>query len=326
MGRLGKTIDTLNYRNGTKYGLYDSNLDFFFRVIKSVDVPFFQNNASNVVAINSIYQQIILPTSGSKTILMEYIDINDLFILTLNGLTLIKDYDYTTSGNVITLNSEMVSTDTITIIYTNGSGSKIVGTTIDVTSSVPSGTTGNEGSNKYYFNTTTGKYEIYADTTPVSGSNIIVMINGATLANGVDYYQSTTNAKRIILEGDILVGDIILITYIPNNNTINGLNTNKPIVTWGILNPPQLANGFFSLEVSTGTSFSTFYSSGLTSYSVGNTSYSDSFTASGTIGTTLYYRVKNQKDFVTLCGDIVSNVAYSEIIPIIIQTNSINSY
>ena len=40
----------------------------------------------------------------------------------------------------------------------------------------------------------------------------------------------------------------------------------------------------------------------------------------------LYYRIKNQKNYVTMCGDIVSSTAYSEIIPIVIQTNAINSY
>ena len=326
MSKLGKTIDTINYRNGSKYGLYESGLDYFFRAISAAETPNFTNNPSNAIATNTLYQQITIPTVGSTDIIISNSISNSYFIITLNGLTLAKDYDYTLSGNVVTLKEPTVLNDIVTAVYSTGSCPGIVGTTIDVTSTIPSGSTGNEGSNKYYFNTTSGKYEIYADTTPSDGNNILVMINGATLANGVDYYQSTTNKKRMILEGDIIVGDMILIIYIPQSNTINGLTTNLPIVSWTVISAPQLTNGFFSLEVSTATTFNTLYSSGTTPYVIGKTNYSDQFVATGSVGTTLYYRVKNEKNFVTLCGDNIGSTAYSETIPIIIQTNSINSY
>ena len=178
----------------------------------------------------------------------------------------------------------------------------------------------------FNFNTTTGKFEIYTNITPVESNTILVMINGATLANGIDYYQSSSNPKRIILEGDLMIGDIITIIYFPITNVVNGLITNTPVVSWAIANPPQLVNGIFSLEVSSASTFNTLYSSGSTSYVIGQTTYSNSFIASGNVGTTLYYRVKNEKNYATLCGDIVSSTAYSETIPIVIQTNSINSY
>jgi hypothetical protein len=54
----------------------------------------------------------------------------------------------------------------------------------------------NQGSNTSYYNTTTGKYEIYTDTTPLEGNSILVMLNGVTLANGGDYYQSISKDNR----------------------------------------------------------------------------------------------------------------------------------
>jgi hypothetical protein len=57
------------------------------------------------------------------------------------------------------------------------------------------------------------------------------MLNGVTLANG-DYYQSISNPKRIILEGDLLIEDIITIVYYPTTTVINGLITSNPIVSW----------------------------------------------------------------------------------------------
>jgi hypothetical protein len=55
------------------------------------------------------------------------------------------------------------------------------------------------------------------------------MLNGVTLANGGDYYQSISNPKRIILEGDLLIEDIITIVYYPTT-TVIGLITSNPIV------------------------------------------------------------------------------------------------
>jgi len=195
-----------------------------------------------------------------------------------------------------------------------------------VTSPVVSGVTNGEGSNTSYFNTTTGKYEIYTSLTPAQNGSILVMINGATLANGADYYQSISNPKRIILEGDIQVGDVISIVYFPSTNVVNGIITNNPSVSWYITTPPQLVNGLFTLEVSTGSSFTTLLSSGTTDYIVGTTLYYNSFVVTGTIGQKLYYRVKNEKNYVTICGDLVNSIAYSETIPLTIQSNSINSY
>jgi hypothetical protein len=152
------------------------------------------------------------------------------------------------------------------------------------------------------------------------------MLNGATLANGIDYYQSTSDPKRIILEGDLQPDDIITMVYYAQTNVINGLVTNTPTVAWVINEAPQLVNGSFSLEVSTGSTFVDFYYTGNTPYSIQQTQYSDTFIASGNVGTTLYYRVKNNKNYVTLCGDVIDSTAYSETIPLVIQTNAINSY
>jgi hypothetical protein len=151
------------------------------------------------------------------------------------------------------------------------------------------------------------------------------MINGVTLANGVDYYQSISNDKRIILQGNLMIGDMITLVYFPSVSVINGLLTNNPVVSW-LVKAPQLINGTYTLEISSGSSFSTLYSSNSQDYVVGKTVYYDTFVASGSVGTYLYYRIKNEKNYVTICGDVITSTAYSDIIPIIIQTNAINSY
>lgn len=323
--KLGKTIDTLSFRNGNEFGLYDSSQDYYFIAIRQAEIPKLLVNSSNTVPANQLVQQVVFPIDGQTRIVVSNSSAGDI-IVTLNGLVLAKNYDYLLSGSVITMNEKMVNGDIVTIIFTTLGGNNIIGDNINVTGAITSGITNGEGNNKVYFNTTTGKYEIFTNVTPAAGGAIIVMLNGATLASGIDYYQSTTNPKRIILEGDIVLDDMITIVYFPRTNVINGLITDKPSITWLISKGPQLNNGFFSLEVSTGNSFSTFYHTGYTPYIIGKTIYTDTFTASGSVGTTLYYRIKNEKNYVTLCGNIVPTIEYSEIIPLTIQTNSINSY
>jgi hypothetical protein len=325
LGRLGKSIDTLTYRSGTSYGLYDKKLDWYFMAMKEADIPSLLQNSTNQPPPNSLFQQIILPNTGEKTFAITN-GIGGNFILTLNGLVLANNLDYTYTENIVTLSGETVSDDIITVIYTTTGGNNLVADVYDITTPVISGITGNESSNVVYFNTTTGKYEVYCQVTPLISSSIIIMINGVTLANGVDYYQSISNTKRIILEGNILVGDIITVVYFPKTDVVNGLNTNKPTVSWQITNPPQKENGLFTLEVSTGKTFDNFFTTASTPYIVGSTIYSLGFTASGEVGTKLYYRVKNKKTHTTICGQLIDSIIYSETMPVIIQTNSINSY
>lgn len=326
MNRLGKKVDTLFYRGGTEYGLYNGNEDYFFRAIREAESPTFQATASNTTTPTGLNQLAIFPDAGINTIIIPNRIVGQI-ILTLNGLVLAQDYDYTFSGSVITLSGETVADDIITVISgTDGAANNLQGDNILVGETIVSGTSNNQGSNRAYFNTTTGKYEIYAAVTPSIGNKVIVMLNGATLTNGVDYYQSVSDLKRIILEGDLQPDDMITIVYYAQTNVVNGLITNTPIVAWVVNEAPQLVNGIFSLEVSTGSTFGDFYYSGSTPYIIQETQYTDTFTASGTVGTKLYYRVKNSKNYVTLCGDVVNSVAYSETIPLVIQTNAINSY
>ena len=342
LSKLGKIVDTSIFKNGSEYGLYNSDLDYYFIAIAKPSEPIFVINNSNTLPSNKLQQQVILPelinpvyddngdlviskTQGYTTFAIASNYVGD-FIVTLNGLVLANDVDYSFSGNIVTLNSEIYYDDTVTIIYTTTDSTNLVCDNIFMTTNVLSGATNGEGSNYYYYNTDTSKYEIYTKVSPNNADTIIVMINGVTLANNIDYYQSITNSKRIILEGDLIKDDIITIAYFPNASVAFGLTISNPFISWIIDTPPQMVNGNFMIEVSPNTGFSTISYSASTDYIVGTTAYGLGITITGPIGTQLYYRVKNEKNYATICGDIINTVTYSETIPITIQSNSINSY
>jgi hypothetical protein len=340
LNKLGKNVNTLSYKNGNEYALYDGRTDYYFLAIKQPDKPVFYINGSNNLPSNTLQQQTILgkeplnefdvdgnllPTKPYRTFAINGYQGN--FVVTLNGLVLAPIEDYTYSGTVVTLNDDIFPDDIITILYTsNGQGISLMSDNIFVDTPTVSGATSNEGNNQHYYNTETNKFEIFTSVATSDGNTIIVMINGVTLANTIDFYQSSSNKKRIILEGDLVVGDVITIAYFPQASVVNGIVEANPLVSFSVNTPPQKTNGLFLLEISDTTLFNNITYTGSASYAIGITTYGIPLSITGNVGTQLYYRVKNEKNYITFCGKSVSAATYSDIIPIIIQTNSINTY
>lgn len=345
MRRLGKKFDTSVYKTGEIYGTYVPELDYYFVAIREAEKPEFTGSGSDEATYSpvSIYQQVILvdfsqegnipaesetpelyERTGSTFVLTnEYV--GDVLV-TLNGLTLAKDIDYTLSGQVLTFIGTVANEDTITIYYTRTTSTKLVSNTILIDTAIPSGATDTQGSSKYFYNTTTGKYEVYTTNEPLRLTKIMVILNGVTLADGIDYYQSTSNPNRIILTGSLMVGDIINIIFYPKTIVINGITQSNNYIGWYIENGPALKNGEFSLQLSSDVNFSSFTVSSVVPYEINVTSYGGILTITGDVGTKLYYRVKNTKNYESICGDPIQSIAYSETVPVVIQSNAINSY
>ena len=350
LNRLGKRIDTLLYNRTGTYQLYEPETDFYFVGTTKAESPIFAQSQTNDLEFYDalpLYQQVIIVddtivysqyfdadnneqlsptyerTGATFTLVSEYL--GDIFV-TLNGLTLAKDIDYSLSGYVLTLYGAVRQGDIITIVYTRTSTQTIVSNAIQITNAITSGTTNNEGSNKAYYNTTTGKYELYTNNQILDGSRIILILNGITLTFNIDYYLSTTNKKRIILQGTIMVDDIINIIYYPIANVVNGITNNNNNINWYITTPPEKSNGEFLLEYSNSNSFSTYTVNSTIPYSPQVTNYTSVLSLTGSVGTNWYYRVKNIKNYESICGDIISSTGYSETVKVQIQSNAINSY
>ena len=207
-----------------------------------------------------------------------------------------------------------------------GSTNKIVDKVIDIDEPIISGVTNGQGSNNVYYNTTTNRYEVFVDSDPISSDDIMLTLNGAILANNIDYYQSTSNIRRIILNGDLFVGDILVVYYNSLTSVVGEILTPTPTVSWFINTPPINTNGKFIIEVSTTTTFNTITSSASTNYIIGEVNYNSPLPVTGNYGDVYYYRIKNEKEYYTLCNSIVKSIKYSEIIPITIGINSTNAY
>jgi hypothetical protein len=351
--KLGKKLDTTTYLQNGEYQLYDKNLDYYLVATTTADTPKFVNQivstGGTFYESTPLYQQVIIvddaiynnrgttpdntPVVGTGntyyrtgsifTLQKNYI--GDV-VVTLNGLTLSKNIDYTLQGKILTMLGPITNGDVITIIYTSTLAQTIVSEPILLNSTIPSGTTNNQGSNKYYYNTTTNKYEVYLNNDPVDYTNIIVVLNGITLINNIDYYQSVSNKKRIILNGSLMVGDIITMIYYPAATVINGITQNSNNILWYIKNGPDGIDGDFTLEYSKYSNFTTYDTNAIIPYQKYLTNYNSVLSLTGDSGTNYYYRVKNVKRLTTVCGDLITSTAYSETVKVVIQSNAINSY
>jgi hypothetical protein len=353
MNKLGLFIDTSRYVGGSEYGIYNKNFDFYLSVVRRAATPEFNYNASNSISNGSLQQSYLpinyytiypdidqfnfnfdddndfdeISSQQDNTIIGIPSLIDTPFILTLNGLVLANDVDYTYSGNsIVYLNAPLVPEDIVTIIYTSSSPNTLQNDIFDVMSVIPSGATDGQGGYSVYYNTTTSRYELFTSAKPIEFSKVLVMINGVVLANGIDFYQSTSNPRRIILNGDLVLNDIITISYFPDG-VVGDIITQNPSASWVITPPPTKTNGYFTFQLATDINFNNIVYSSTTDYFVGAQFYTIDYPVSGyTYGDRLFYRVKNDKNYETICGNIINSYAYSEIIPITIATNTINSY
>lgn len=324
--RLGISVDTSLYSNGQ----YVESLDWYFIAIREAEAPELSISGQETPEFTNLFSYSLFNSFDGQTDYVMTTVPDGEPIVALNGLTLGIGLDYNViSGNTIQLSGETYSGDVITVIGAKGDGvtDPIQVDTYLVDAPVVSGTTDNQGSENVYYNTDTSKYEIYSSVN-IATSDVVVTINGVTLANNIDYYVSISNPRRVILEGDVLENDVINIYYTPSTDASGQLTVNPFNLTWNIPTAPVNNNGKFIIEVtsSTDTGFASIQQSIEVPYQAGVAAYNGQVTLTGSVGDEYIYRIKNRKEYVSLNGDIIVSENYSEVVSIFIASNNINSY
>lgn len=330
---LNKALDTSVIKYGDNYGIYDSLNDYYMVVIRKPAIPKIRLGQVNNLAINAFSVNSFELIDGQTDVILP--SANGDYIVSLNGLTLAVEYDYVLSGftdgsvNIDTLKllTPAVEGDLMTIAFsTNDVGSTLRVDTYDIQNTIATGPSNNQGSNKVYYNTTTNKYELYTTMEPNINNNVAITLNGMMLANNIDYYQSTSNIYRLILEGNIIVGDIINIYYNSLTEVQGKISNPNPIISWDIDPAPIDLNGKFTVELASDEAFTNIVNSVDVPYIIGVTGYSTKINLIGGFGTQLYYRIKNYKKYKAIANDNITLTEYSDITPITVNTNATNNY
>jgi len=327
MNALGVLVDTSIPLVGSQYGIYDKEFDFYFTVIKKADKPILALSPTDTRTLGALTVE-SFELSGETEVELTN-EWSGAPIIALNGLTLAEDEDYETLGNVIYLLGATVNGDILTAAYvSNGSPNGLVTENIIVDGAIVSGSTDGEGSEVIYYNTGTTKYELYTLADPIQFNDLIVTLNGVTLANGLDYYQSTTNPRRIILNGIIYssgdlgdgnlggLADIITIAYNSYGTYYGTIQVDTFDLYWTLIPAPTNNNGKFTVLVGEDNTYSTVIFSADTPYVANQTNYNVTVDLSSYTGTTATYKIINQKDYTLISGDIISTFTDSEEMPI----------
>lgn len=327
MGRLGVTNNTGVPIIGNEYGIYDSEFDYYFTAINKADTPTFTLSVIDSSSLGALIVE-SYELSGETTVEVSNTWLGNI-IVALNGLTLSHDDDFTTLNKTIYLNGATFVGDILTVAYVNsGNPNGLTSESIIVDNVIASGVTDGEGSNLIYYNTDISRYEIYVTSDPYIFNDVIVTLNGVTLANVLDYYQSTTNPRRIVLKGVIYssgdlgdgnigaLADIITIVYNTNVSFLGVIQNPIFDLNWVITNPPLNTNGEFITLFAEDSSFNTIIYSANTQYVANQVSYTSNVNLTGYSGATAYYKIVNNKNYTLISGDVISTFSDSEIIPI----------
>lgn len=330
---LNLSYNTESSITGDEYGIYQPDRDFYFVALKEAATPTIGQGVNSVTPPGAFMVSSFELQKGQTTVTIQ--NTFKSYLVALNGIVLAENFDYTisvitggtTSITTLQLVSPAILYDMLTITYiSTGVNNDIINKVIDITSPIVSGATNGEGSNSVYYNTTTNRYELYVDTTPITENDILVTVNGAVLANNIDYYQSSSNPKRIILKGSLFIDDIINIYYNGFTNLVGDITTPTPSISWSIGEAPINSDGIFVVEVSSASTFTAISTSGTVKYVAGQFTYNLTIPISGNYGDEFYYRIKNEKQYNTLCNSVVKSIKYSEVIPIKIGISSTNNY
>jgi len=325
MSNLGEIIDTGIPLIGDKYGIYDSEFDYYFTAIQKAYKPLFTLSPSDVRLLGALTVE-SFEMSGETEVTTSAPWVGDP-IVSLNGLTLALEEDYTTIGNTIYLDDLTFDEDIVTVSYVNdGNPNGLVAESIIVDFPIQSGNTIEYSGQTIYYNTGTNKYEIYLLADPIEFNDVIVTLNGITLANGLDYNQDLINPRKIVLNGTIYgdlgdgnsggLADIISMTYNSYGTYFGTIQVDTFDLYWTLTPPPINTNGKFTTLVAEDDTFSTIIFSADTPYVANETSYNVTVDLTGYSGTSATYKVINYKDYPLISGGTITTFTDSEIIPI----------
>jgi len=219
---------------------------------------------------------------------------------------------------------------TVAYVSTTTPSSSIFNDEYVVNSEVKSGKTNSElPSDRVFYNNDQNKFEFYLSTEPLT-IDVTMVLNGAVLANNVEYYRSSTNTKRIILEGDIRAKDILQALYLPKTGLLGSIATTTPLFSWNISSAPSLpTTGQFTLEIADNgdEDFNTILYSNKVEYIDGVNSYLTQVNLTGaTAGDQFRYRVKNEKKYTPISGETITDILYSDVNTFELASNAGNSY
>jgi hypothetical protein len=290
--------------------------DWYFISLLEAEKPLFNNSIAPAPrAINSLRVVSVFTESGKTDYSVR--GLSDP-IVSYNGSVLMKNVEYSaissSQQSFIRLLFDPLDKQVLTYAYIyDGKEQDFYGDTYKITSTIKSGATNTQlESDRVFYNTTQKKYEFYLISTPET--DIILSVNGSVLSKGIEYYKSTSNSRRIILEENLNVGDIVEAFYVPLASLIGGVESNSPTLSWSINSAPDgVVYGKFTVEVTdpSDIDFENVEYSFVVDYITNQKTYTKQLLLTNAkAGDKFIYRVKNEKFYDPIMGETIYSVSY----------------
>jgi hypothetical protein len=324
------------YKRGDLYGLYVPETDWYFINMLEASQPLFNSSvAPPAKTINSLSVASVITVSGVTKYNIQ--GLSDPFVA-YNGGILAKNMEYraitSTTGSTtgtttftpyIELLFDPLDGQILTYAYVkDGDVNDLLADLYIVEGVIKSGSTGTQlETDRVFYNTTEGKYEFYLIS--ASSSDVVLSVNGSMLARNIEYFQSFSNSRRIILEEPLNPGDVVEAFYVPTNAINGDIDTNSPQISWSIDTAPLTTSGKFIVQFTDvdDIDFESVQYSEVVNYVVGQKTYSKIITLTNAVaGDKFIYRVVNQKFYTPIIGNIIYSVKYSFTNKVNITNNS----
>lgn len=259
--------------------------------------------------------------------------LNNEYLITVNGIALSKGFDYTIDGSLVTLISGELEAgrDKLQIMYfsipeetldlVNDNENYLTLDSFIFTGTTTGVTSGNE-TNFVNYNPTKNRNEIFLRYPADPRSDINLIINGVTLLLNKEYFISSSNPQKLILDPSITleVGDSISSFYFVSNifylGDLGYLRTDTPTIPWSIPNTTNLpsSRGKFLVQVTDkpDTNFNNPIQSKFVDYIFGVYDYELILDPLGATIEDYIYRVIFFKDYVAVFDNNITTRSISD--------------
>lgn len=308
------------------YSIYDEDRDYYFIYLTKAQKPTIYSSVVGSDTLPFSVKSFVPGCDGQVEFPVNLNLIsNSNLLVTVNGVVLSTDEYVFSSSTLFITGGYLLTTDVITIAYSNAENSPPIYTESYKITSIPNKTYPSVGE-KIIFNTNTNKYEYWLDY-ETNGAPIF-SINGQILSNEIDFYVSSSDRRRIILEVTPNINDIVTVFYNSVMKLGNNITTNIFTLNWNLTIRPVNNLGYFLIEItnSNDTNFTNPIYTGVTFYIKNELFYSIDIPFSGSYGDKFLARVINYKNYYTVLGELIQTVNYSDIVPLTITTNALNNY
>lgn len=215
------------------YGFANED-DFYLNAYYSIGAPQLRvgvkdENSYDVSNVKN-YGVVTTETTHSHSLLFENVIGGDV-IVSVNGLTLSNTLDYDIINNVIIFKEALPKDTVINVLYTtSGTKNSLFKQHFFIQSNLLKDY--NEATHGDCFVDSNGKYGLFLDGFINNDMIPIIILNGVTLSNQLDFFIDENDKRRVIFNGNLMQNDLIDVYFIPVNNILQDSGT---IVSGNIL-------------------------------------------------------------------------------------------